>query len=121
MKTTTSSSLLLAILVIAALLVSSADAFSGRRSTPAWNAADRRKFGARRSNKRSRSKPTLMTEHASVDDVLEVIGEESQAPPTSTAEQSAKIVPSTARAAAVACVSAAAIGGARHALELIAS
>ena len=106
------------ILVLAMVLVASIDASVSRRETSAWNAPSGRTFGVRRAVK-SQSKPTFIVEQkeASSDDLLDFIQDGLNSP--SDEPSAPRIVPASARAAAVACMSAAAIGGARHAIELI--
>ena len=105
----TLSSFLL-VLAMAAFAVASTDAaFIGRRAT---SPARTRKFGIRR---RSRSKPAFVvgTGAATADDMLHLVQDGS---PSDALENPRK---ASARAAIVAAVSAAAIGGARHAIEMI--
>eukprot|EP00585_Thalassiosira_rotula_P008689 CAMPEP_0196135132 /NCGR_PEP_ID=MMETSP0910-20130528/3872_1 /TAXON_ID=49265 /ORGANISM="Thalassiosira rotula, Strain GSO102" /LENGTH=117 /DNA_ID=CAMNT_0041395227 /DNA_START=221 /DNA_END=574 /DNA_ORIENTATION=+ len=111
------SSFALVILTMAVLVVSASASFN-RRATPAWNLPSGREFGTKRSAE-SPSRPSLIVEQEEIntDDVLAMMDGPSaaEAPP----RKSARVLPSSARAAAVACVSAAAIGGARHAIELV--
>jgi len=101
-----------------AVLVVSASADFNRRSTPAWNLPSGRQFGTKRSAEPP-SRPTLIVEQEEIntDDVVGIIDRPSAA--EALPRESARVLPSSARAAAVACVSAAAIGGARYAIELV--
>ena len=101
----------LSVALAGALLVGAA---ADAPATPAWNAPpEPRKFGIVR--RKSSRKPSFVVEqNAFPENVLDAVrGESSPAEEARTAG----VVPASARAAAVACVSAAAIGGARHALE----
>eukprot|EP00579_Thalassiosira_antarctica_P005437 CAMPEP_0201884116 /NCGR_PEP_ID=MMETSP0902-20130614/16533_1 /ASSEMBLY_ACC=CAM_ASM_000551 /TAXON_ID=420261 /ORGANISM="Thalassiosira antarctica, Strain CCMP982" /LENGTH=123 /DNA_ID=CAMNT_0048413017 /DNA_START=217 /DNA_END=588 /DNA_ORIENTATION=- len=118
------SSFILAVLVMAALVASTdADAVAARRATSAWNTPSRRRFGMTRRTMKTRSNPSFIVEqettaagemHAIVQDESSSLAESLPLP-----RNPPRVLPSSARAAAVACVSAAAIGGARHVIELI--
>ena len=113
------SRLLLAIVAIATLLVST-EAATPRRSTSTWNAPTGRKFGFTRKSSSRRTKPIFAVaepQAASVEDLVDAVQHYDETDLES--ERSTKLVPASVHAAAVACVSAAAIGGARCAIEMI--
>jgi len=115
----TPAALLLAIVVAVVALASTASAVAPSKTTSAYNAANsRRKFGLKRSHRRT--KPTFVVEP--LDAVASADGVDEASPSVSSpVEPYPRILPASARAAGIACVSAAAIGGARHALEMICS
>ena len=114
------SSFILAVLGMAAL-VATADAVAARRATSAWNTPSRRKFGMTRRTMKTRSNPSFIVEQktAAADELHAIVQDEPSSLAESLPRNPPRVLPSSARAAAVACVSAAAIGGARHAIEMI--
>lgn len=106
--------LFLAVLAVMALGAPTCEA-ARRPAASAWNPPPRRVFGIRR-RASPPNKPSFVVEPeaASDDAFMNDCPPEMEPLPTK-----ARVLPSSARAAAVACVSAAAIGGARHAIEAI--
>lgn len=109
-------------------------ATASRRNTSAWNAPSRGRFGIRRTNSNNISKagstsfivePLSSSPSSLCADGLDDMDMALQLQDESLIEESMRnndprwIITEGVRAAAVACVSAAAIGGARHALELL--
>lgn len=114
-------------------------ATAGRRNTSAWNTPSRGRFGIRRTNTNdtsgsyiveqalsasSSSSSSRADEVVDMNMILQLQDEESSSQMIEESmmtinPNSKRIVTDGVRAAAVACVSAAAIGGARHALEMI--
>jgi hypothetical protein len=98
----------------------------GRRNASAWNANSHRRFGVRRTNGRP-SFAVVADQSSPSAEVMDIIVQDespssSSSPPAESPMDSyhpRRIVADGARAAAVAFVSAAAIGGARHAIEMI--
>lgn len=121
----------LSMFVAAALATLVPIASASRQNTSAWNTPSRRRFGVRRTNnKLSQTRvPTSFdieqlsaAEAANELDIMMVVQNEAASSiPTeeSFPRTPRQIATEGARAAVVACVSAAAIGGARHALEMI--
>jgi hypothetical protein len=124
---TTSMMIIALVAALAALFVPTA---AGRRNTSAWNTpASRRRFGIRKTN--IRPTPYIVDQALSsssaddlseMDRLLQLQEEDSHSAMIEesmhSSSDSRRIVSEGVRAAAVACVSAAAIGGARHALEI---
>lgn len=113
-------------------------ATAGRRNTSAWNTPSRGRFGIRRTNNINTSGSYIVEQALSASSssscadevvdmnmILQLQDEESssqmieESMMMQTPNSRRQIVTDGVRAAAVACVSAAAIGGARHALEMI--
>jgi hypothetical protein len=114
-------------------------ATADRRNTSAWNSPSRGRFGIRRTNNNNISQPgsaSYIVEQAlaassssscadgranvDMDLILQLQNDDSSPiKQTMHSSDSRCIVTEGVRAAAVACVSAAAIGGARHAIEML--
>ncbi|KAL3779375.1 hypothetical protein ACHAW5_005982 [Stephanodiscus triporus] len=117
---------ILAIVAAVAAFARTAEA-GGRRNASAWNANSHRRFGARRTNGRP-SFAVVADQSSPSAEVMDILVQDespsssSSSPPAESPMDSyhpRRIVADGARAAAVAFVSAAAIGGARHAIEMI--
>lgn len=119
------------ILIVAACAVPLVPtATAGRRNTSAWNAPSRGRFGIRRTNSNNISKAgstSFIVEQSlpsslcadGLDDMDMALQDESLIEESMRNNDPRWIITEGVRAAAVACVSAAAIGGARHALEML--
>ena len=127
------------ILIVVAF--ATAPATAGRRNTSAWNNPSRGRFGIRRTNNNNISQPgsaSYIVEQAlaassssssscadgranvDMDLILQLQNDDSSPIEQSMHSSDSRcIVTEGVRAAAVACVSAAAIGGARHAIEML--
>jgi hypothetical protein len=127
----TPSCFILAVVAAVTVFAQTSEAGGSRRKASAWNAnSPRRRFGPSRTDDDRRSRrPSFVVvaeqQSSPTSEVMDIIHPDESPSSSSPAEsvvdsyRTRRIVAEGARAAAVAFVSAAAIGGARHAIEMI--